>query len=112
MMVVSGTQAVGEIETRTGAARVFALLGIAIVIGSYFINAMDRALFPLLLPEVRREYGFNLPEAGLMATEVTVGMARAGLAARYSLARYPPNPGGPIGTLLLSAPPPAPGLGR
>src|SRR5438045_6281936 len=103
MMVVSRTQAIGEIETRTGAARVFALLGIAIVIGSYFINAMDRALFPLLLPEVRREYGFDLPEAGLMSTVFTIGMALAGLPTGYLMSRYPRKSVAQIGMFIFSA---------
>jgi MFS transporter, DHA1 family, inner membrane transport protein len=87
MMLLSSTHAVGDVDKRTGTA-VFALIGIAIVIGSYVINAMDRTLFPLILPEVRREFGFNLPEAGLMSTIFTVGMALAGLPTGYLMSRY------------------------
>ena len=36
---------------RTG--KTLAIAGIAILLGSYVINAMDRQLFPLILPEVR-----------------------------------------------------------
>ena len=82
-MVLSSTQAVGDVDKQTGAA-VFALLGIAIIIGSYVINAMDRTLFPLILPEVRREFGFNLPEAGLMSTVFTIGMPTGYLMSRYT----------------------------
>ena len=102
-MVLSSTQAVGDFDTRTGAARVFAFLGIAIIIGSYFINAMDRALFPLLLPEVRREFGFALPEAGLMSTVFTIGMALAGLPTGYLMSRYPRKSVAQIGIFIFSA---------
>jgi len=40
------------------------ILGIAmfgVLLASYAINAMDRQLFPLLAPEVRRQYGFRSP---------------------------------------------------
>jgi DHA1 family inner membrane transport protein len=62
-------------------------LAISVLIGSYIINAMDRTLFPLLLPEVAREYGFSLPEAGLMSTVFTIGMALSGIPAGFLMAR-------------------------
>ena len=102
-MVLSSTQTAGEVDTRTAAARVFAFLGIAIVLGSYSINAMDRALFPLLLPEVRREYGFALPEAGLMSTVFTIGMALAGLPTGYLMTRYARKSVAQVGIFIFSA---------
>jgi MFS transporter, DHA1 family, inner membrane transport protein len=101
-MVLSSTQPVGEVDTRAGAARVFALLGIAIVVGSYVINAMDRSLFPLILPEVRCEYGFNLPEAGLMSTVFTIGMALAGLPTGYLMSHYARKSVAQIGMFIFS----------
>src|SRR5258705_7359899 len=103
MMVLSGTQTARGLDAQTRATRVFAFLGIAIVIGSYFINAMDRALFPLLLPEVRREYGFALPEAGLMSTVFTIGMALAGLPTGYLMSRYARKSVAQIGMFIFSA---------
>src|SRR5258706_14054003 len=111
-MVLSGTQPVGDVEPRTGAARVFALLGIAILIGSYVVNAMDRTLFPLILTEVRREYGFDLPEAGLMSTVFTIGMALAGLPTGYPMSRFPRKSVAPNGIFLLSAATLVTGLAR
>lgn len=101
-MAVSGTQSVGQTNSRT-AARVLALLGIAILLGSYVINAMDRQLFPLILPEVRREFGFNLPEAGLMSTVFTIGMALAGLPTGYLMSRYARKSVAQIGIFIFSA---------
>ncbi len=102
-MVLSGTQPVGDVEPRTGAARVFALLGIAILIGSYVVNAMDRTLFPLILTEVRSEYGFDLPEAGLMSTVFTIGMALAGLPTGYLMSRYARKSVAQFGMFIFSA---------
>jgi MFS family permease len=82
---------------------VFAALGIAIVIGSYVINAMDRTLFPLILPEVRREFGFNLPEAGLMSTVFTIGMALAGLPTGYIMSHCTRKSVVQMGIFIFSA---------
>ena len=101
-MAVSGTEVV-DVHPRAGAARALALIGITTVFGSYVINAMDRALFPLILPEVRREYGFDLPEAGLMSTVFTIGMALAGLPTGYLLSRYARKSVAQIGIFIFSA---------
>jgi MFS family permease len=102
-MAVTSTQAVGEVAPQSGAARGLALLGIVILLGSYVVNAMDRQLFPLILPEVRREYGFDLPQAGLMSTVFTIGMALAGLPTGYLMSRYPRKLVTQIGTFIFSA---------
>lgn len=49
---------------------------------------MDRQLFPLVAPEVRREYGFSLAGVGLLSTVFTLGMAVAGLPTGFLLARF------------------------
>src|ERR1700756_825535 len=59
----------------------------AVLLGSYVINAMDRQLFPLLVPEVRRQYNFSLSDVGLLSTVFTLGMALAGLPTGYLLSR-------------------------
>jgi len=82
---------------------IVAALGVAILLGSYAINAMDRTLFPLLLLEVRREYGFALPEAGLMSTVFTLGMALAGLPTGYLMSRYARRSVTQIGMFIFSA---------
>ena len=66
-------------------------LGIAmfiVLLGSYVINAMDRQLFPMLVPEVRRQYNFSLADVGLLSTVFTFGMAVAGMPTAYLLARF------------------------
>src|SRR5207245_2313086 len=67
---------------RRAAIAMFGLL-----LASYVINAMDRQLFPLLVPEVRRQYNFSLSDVGLLSTVFTLGMALAGLPTGYMLSR-------------------------
>ncbi len=70
------------------AITIVACFAIAVLICSYAINGMDRVLFPLLLTDVRREYGLGLPEAGLLSTIFTLGMALAGLPTGYLMSRF------------------------
>ena len=102
MSVVSGARDNTESE-RSGAVKWWAFVGITIVIGSYPINAMDRTLFPLILPEVAKEYNFSLPEAGLMSTVFTIGMALAGLPTGFLMSRYSRKSVAQAGVLIFSA---------
>ncbi len=77
-----------EAESMGGSMIVVAGIAIAVLVCSYAVNAMDRVLFPVLLTDVRREYGFGLPEAGLLSTIFTLGMAVAGLPTGYLMSRY------------------------
>ncbi|HET7889152.1 MAG TPA: MFS transporter [Bradyrhizobium sp.] len=65
-----------------------AIAAIAVLIASYAVNAMDRTLFPLMLTDVRREYGFSLPQGGLLSTIFTLGMTLAGIPTGYLMSRY------------------------
>jgi len=84
-------------------AGVFAKIGIAVLLLSYAVNAMDRALFPMMLTDVRREYSFTLPQAGLMSTVFTLGMALAGLPTGYLMSRYSRKVVVQIGIFIFSA---------
>lgn len=75
----------------------------AVLLLSYVINAMDRQLFPLLAPDVRREYGFSLAGIGLLSTIFTLGMAVAGLPTSYLLARFSRKAVLQIGIAIFSA---------
>ncbi|GAA2932643.1 MULTISPECIES: MFS transporter [Streptomyces] len=63
-------------------------VGFLLIVLSYMVNAMDRQVFPPLLPDIRAEYGFSLEQGGLLATNFTLGMALAGLPAGYLLDRF------------------------
>src|SRR5437879_7178842 len=70
------------------APRRAAIAMFGLLLASYVINAMDRQLFPLLVPEVRRQYAFSLSNVGLLSTVFTLGMALAGLPTGYLLSRF------------------------
>jgi DHA1 family inner membrane transport protein len=74
-----------------------------VLLASYAINAMDRQLFPLVAPEVRREYGFSLAAIGLLSTIFTLGMAVAGLPTSYLLARFSRKTVLQVGIAIFSA---------
>jgi DHA1 family inner membrane transport protein len=74
-----------------------------VLLASYAINAMDRQLFPLLVPEVRRQYGFSLAGVGLLSTIFTLGMALAGMPTGYLLVRFSRKIVMQVGIALFSA---------
>ncbi len=80
-----------------------AVAAIAVLIVSYAVNAMDRTLFPLMLTDVRREYGFSLPQGGLLSTVFTLGMTLAGIPTGYLMSRYSRRSVIQIGILIYSA---------
>jgi MFS transporter, DHA1 family, inner membrane transport protein len=98
-------------QTATGAStdttlratdNAIAIAAIAILILSYCVNAMDRTLFPLILSDVRREYGFTLPQAGLTSTFFTLGMTLAGIPTGYLMSRFSRKAVIQIGILIYS----------
>ena len=91
-----------EDSQRTSATAI-AVAAIVVLICSYCVNAMDRTLFPLMLTDVRREYGFTLPQAGLMSTFFTLGMTLAGIPTGYLMSRYSRKTVIQVGILIYSA---------
>ncbi|WP_405895627.1 MFS transporter [Streptomyces sp. NBC_00104] len=81
---------VGETQesNRPSLSRPMIGVGFLLIVLSYMVNAMDRQVFPPLLPNIREEYGFSLEQGGLLATNFTLGMALAGLPAGYLLDRF------------------------
>ncbi|WP_462065840.1 MFS transporter [Microbacterium saperdae] len=74
-----------------------------LILVAYSVNAMDRMVFPVLLPEVRLEYGFGLPEAGLQSTLFALGMGLTGIPAGIALRRWSRKNVLILGTILFSA---------
>lgn len=83
--------------------RIRGIVMFGVLLASYAINAMDRQLFPLLVPEVRREYGFSLAGVGFLSTIFTLGMALAGLPTGYLLVRFSRKNVMQVGIALFSA---------
>lgn len=76
------------VATPRAESGVLRVLTFGVLVGSYVVNAMDRQLFPLVAPDVRREYGFSLAGVGLLSTVFTLGMAVAGVPTGFLLARF------------------------
>ncbi|WP_157691331.1 MFS transporter [Brevibacterium sandarakinum] len=73
-----------------------------LILVAYSVNAMDRMVFPVLLPEVRAEYGFGLPEAGLQSTLFALGMGLTGIPAGIALRRWSRKNVIILGTIVFS----------
>jgi MFS family permease len=56
-----------------------ALGALLIIAATYVVNAMDRMVFPTLLPSVDKEYAFTLAAGGFLATIFTLGLGVAGI---------------------------------
>src|ERR1700731_2323075 len=90
-------------DTPLPSGTAIAVAAIVVLILSYCVNAMDRTLFPLMLTDVRREYGFTLPQAGLMSTFFTLGMTIAGIPTGYLVSRYSRKTVIQVGVFIYSA---------
>src|SRR3954452_13653045 len=91
---------------RAGTARLtkaVALTSLVVVAASYVVNAMDRQVFPVLLPDIRKEYGFSLAQGGLLATIFTLGIGLAGVPTGYLLDRLSRKAVMLIGIAIYSA---------
>jgi len=91
------------VEPPRAKPRALGIVMFGVLLASYAINAMDRQLFPLLAPEVRRQYGFSLAGVGFLSTIFTLGMAIAGLPTGYLLVRFPRKTVLQAGIALFSA---------
>jgi MFS family permease len=54
---------------------------------SYVTNAMDRSLYPQLVPYINQHYRFSLGQGGFLATIFALGMGLGGLPAGYLIDR-------------------------
>lgn len=83
--------------TRAVALTTLVVLGL-----SYVLNAMDRQVFPVLLPPIREDLGFTLGQGGLLATIFTLGIGVAGLPTGYLLDRMSRRAVMVLGILIFS----------
>ena len=90
-------------ESPPARTRIRGIVMFGVLLASYAINAMDRQLFPLLVPEVRRQYGFSLAGVGFLSTIFTLGMALASLPTGYLLVRFSRKTVMQLGIALFSA---------
>src|ERR1700731_1280654 len=64
-----------------------AVPSLVIVALSYVTNAMDRQVFPVVVPQVSKDLGFSLSQGGLLATIFTLGIGVAGVPTGFLLDR-------------------------
>ncbi|HIV58708.1 MAG TPA: MFS transporter [Candidatus Stackebrandtia faecavium] len=79
-----------------------AVLMFLLILVAYSVNAMDRQVFPVLLTEVRTEYGFGLPAAGLQSTLFALGMGLTGIPAGMAMRKLSRKHVIIIGTIVFS----------
>src|ERR1700733_6402143 len=79
-----------------------AIVMFAILLGSYMCNAMDRQIFPLLLSDVRKEFGSTIYDAGLLSTIFPLGLAVAGIPTGYLLTKMSRKAVLQLGILIFS----------
>ena len=61
---------------------------LALLATAYVTNAMDRSIFPTLLPQIRQHYGYGLTAGGFLATVFNLGIAFTGIPAGYLIDRW------------------------
>src|ERR1700687_1475621 len=71
----------------TSHARGIAIAMYCVLLVSYILMAADRYLFPVLAPDVRRDFGFSLADTGLLSTIFTLGLGMGGLPTGLLLSR-------------------------
>lgn len=79
-----------------------ALAMFLVLLCAYSVNAMDRMVFPVLLTDIRQEYGFGLSAAGLQSTAFALGLGLTGIPAGLLLRRVSRKYVIVVGTLLFS----------
>ncbi len=85
------------------AVRIAGIGMFVLLLATYSLNAMDRQIFPLLLNDVRHQYGFSLSSGGLLSTVFTFGMACAGLPTGWLMAHLSRRATVQIGIVIFSA---------
>ncbi len=74
-----------------------------VIAATYVVNAMDRIVFPVLLPAVAHEYGFQLASGGFLATVFTLGLGVAGIPGGYLFDRMSRKWVAILGVVIYSA---------
>ena len=83
---LSTAQPVSAVKEST--ARSVAVAMYCILLISYVLMAADRYLFPVLAPDVRRDFHFSLSDTGLLSTIFTLGLGMGGLPTGFLLSRF------------------------
>jgi DHA1 family inner membrane transport protein len=83
--------------------RAVAVTMYCVLLVSYVLMAADRYLFPVLAPDVRRDFGFSLANTGLLSTIFTLGLGVGGLPTGYLLSHLSRKTVMLVGIAIFSA---------
>jgi MFS family permease len=79
-----------------------AMVSLFLICATYCVNAMDRIVFPVLLPAVAKDYNFSLTNGGLLATIFTLGLGIAGIPGGYLFEKMSRKAVAILGTILTA----------
>lgn len=80
-----------------------ALMALIVLALSYVVNAMDRQVFPVLVPTIDKTFHFTLPQGGLLSTIFTLGIGVSGIPTGFLLDKLTRKSVILIGILVYSA---------
>jgi predicted MFS family arabinose efflux permease len=79
---------VGQAPADRGGSATAAIAMYCVLLAAYSLMAADRYLFPVLAPDIRRQFGFSLANTGLLSTIFTLGLGIGGLPTAHLLSRF------------------------
>ena len=76
------------VSTEHSGPRAAALMMFGLLLLSYVLMASDRYLVSILAPDIRKVFGFSLPQMGALTTLFTLGIGIAGIPSGLLIARF------------------------
>jgi MFS family permease len=64
------------------------VLALVVLDATFLVNALDRQVLPVLLPDIRKDYHLSAGQSGLLSTVFTLGLGLAGLASGFLADRF------------------------
>lgn len=74
----------------------------AVLLSAYVVNSMNKMVFPVLIGDVRTDYGFSLQQSGLQSTIFALGVGLAGIPGGYLMSRLRRRTIVLLGTVVFS----------
>lgn len=87
MSDISQTGRVGVKGNGPRLTKSVAIISFIVVAASYVLNAMDRMVYPVVLPAISEDLGYSLAQGGLTATIFTLGVGIAGIPSGFLMDR-------------------------
>ena len=84
----AGTQVAVEQDGRKQLSNTAAVFCLALLAAAYITNAMDRHIFPTLLPMISKEMGYGVKAGGFVSTVFNFGIAFTGIPAGILIDRW------------------------